>query len=87
MRCHARRGDRATALLKPEPGVQPTVATRLTYREILDLDAEAPAVPARPRTAVYPLVGRQRECQAPTFRPLHFLDRTTTSHRRLVLLC
>ena len=51
MRCHARRGERATALhlyqqcaalLKKELGVQPSAATRLTYREILDLDAEAP---------------------------------------------
>ena len=51
MRCHARRGERAAALhlyqqcaatLKKELGVQPSAATRLTYREILDLDAEAP---------------------------------------------
>jgi hypothetical protein len=33
----------------------------MTYREILDLDAEAPPVPAPPRTAVYPLVGRHGE--------------------------
>lgn len=73
MRCHARRGDRATALhhyqqcaalLKKELGIQPSAATRATYREILDLDAEAPAVPAPPRTAVYPLVGRQAEWHA-----------------------
>ena len=73
MRCHARRGERATALhlyqqcaalLKKELGIQPSAATRLTYREILDLDAAAPVIPAPPRTAVYPLVGRQSEWQA-----------------------
>jgi DNA-binding SARP family transcriptional activator len=73
MRCHARRGERATALhlyqqcaavLKKELGIQPSAATRITYREILDLDAAAPALPAPPRTAVYPLVGRQPEWQA-----------------------
>jgi len=73
MRCHARRGDRATALhhyqqcaalLKKELGIQPSAATRATYREILDLDAEAPAIPAPPRTAVYPLVGRHAEWHA-----------------------
>ena len=32
--------------------------TRLTYREVLDLDAEAPAVRRRRARAVYPLVGR-----------------------------
>jgi DNA-binding SARP family transcriptional activator len=73
MRCHARRGDRATALhlyqqcaavLKKELGIQPSAATRMTYREILDLDAAAPVIPAPPRTAVYPLVGRRPEWQA-----------------------
>jgi DNA-binding SARP family transcriptional activator len=73
MRCHARRGERATALhlyqqcaalLKKELGIQPSAATRITYREILDLDAAAPAVPAPPRPAVYPLVGRQSEWHA-----------------------
>jgi DNA-binding SARP family transcriptional activator len=73
MRCHARRGERATALhlyqqcaavLKKELGIQPSAATRITYREILDLDAAAPVIPAPPRTAVYPLVGRQSEWQA-----------------------
>src|SRR5678815_5895696 len=68
MRCHARRGDRATALhlyqhwaaiLKRELGAQPSAATRATYREILDFN-EAPPSPAPPRTSVYPLVGRQR---------------------------
>ena len=74
MRCHARRGERATALhvyqqcaalLKQELGIQPSAATRITYREILDLDAAptATATPAPPRTVVYPLVGRQREWQ------------------------
>jgi len=70
MRCHARRGERATALhlyqqcaavLKKELGIQPSAATRITYREILDLDAAAAVIPAPPRTAVYPLVGRQSE--------------------------
>ena len=50
MRCHARRGERATALhlyqqctalLRKDLGVGPSAQTRLTYREILDLDAEA----------------------------------------------
>ena len=72
MRCHARRGQRATALhiyqqcaalLKKELGVQPSVATRMTYREILDLDAAASVTPPTPRSAVYPLVGRQTEWQ------------------------
>lgn len=70
MRCQARRGQRATALhlyqqcaalLKKELGVQPSAATRMTYREILGLDASVPVVPAAPRTAVYPLVGRHAE--------------------------
>ncbi|HVQ14334.1 MAG TPA: AAA family ATPase, partial [Vicinamibacterales bacterium] len=69
MRCHARRGDRATALhlyqqwtalLKRELGAQPSAATRATYREILDL-GEAPPSPAPPRTSVYPIVGRHSE--------------------------
>jgi DNA-binding SARP family transcriptional activator len=73
MRCHARRGERAaalhlyqqcTAVLKKELGIQPSAPTRITYREILDLDATAPAVPAPPRTALYPLVGRQSEWQS-----------------------
>src|SRR4030095_13089047 len=73
MRCHARRGERATALhlyqqwsalLKRELGAQPSAATRLTYREILDLDAEAPPHPAPPRTTVYALVGRHAEFRA-----------------------
>src|SRR5262245_59662586 len=73
MRCHARRGERATALhlyqecaalLKKELAIQPSAATRMTYREILDLDAEAPIVPASPRPAVYPLVGRHAEWHA-----------------------
>jgi len=70
MRCHARRGDRATALhlyqqctalLKRELGTQPSAATRATYREILNLEAEASPIPAPPRTSVYPLVGRHAE--------------------------
>ncbi len=90
MRCHARRGERATALhlyqqcaalLKKELGVQPSAATRITYREILDLDAAAPATPAPPRTAVYPLVGRQPEWNA-------LLDawRTAATGRRLFVI-
>ena len=73
MRCHARRGERATALhlyqqcaalLKKELGVQPSASTRMTYREILDLDDAAPSVHSPPRTVVYPLVGRQSEWNA-----------------------
>ncbi|MEQ1909154.1 MAG: BTAD domain-containing putative transcriptional regulator [Vicinamibacterales bacterium] len=73
MRCHARRGERAAALhlyqqcaalLKKELGVQPSAATRMTYREILDLDAAVPIAPAPPRTSVYPLVGRSAEWHA-----------------------
>jgi DNA-binding SARP family transcriptional activator len=72
MRCHARRGERAAALhlyqecaalLKKELGIQPSAATRLTYREILDLDEATRPVPAPPQSAVYPLVGRAREWQ------------------------
>jgi DNA-binding SARP family transcriptional activator len=73
MRCHARYGGRATALhlyqqcaalLKRELGIQPSAATRATYREILDLDAETPFILPAPRTVVYPLVGRNAEWQA-----------------------
>jgi DNA-binding SARP family transcriptional activator len=73
MRCHARRGDRATALhlyqqcaalLKTDLGIQPSAATRATYREVLDLDAEATVIPAPPRTVAYPLVGRDAEWHA-----------------------
>ena len=70
MRCHARRGERATALhlyqrcaalLKTEIGIQPSAATRMTYREILDLDPAAPVIPAPPRAGIFPLVGRHVE--------------------------
>jgi tetratricopeptide (TPR) repeat protein len=75
MRCHARRGERATALhlyqrlaslLKQELDVQPSTATRRTYREILDVevtdeDAAPSAALVPPRTAVYPLAGRSVE--------------------------
>lgn len=73
MRCHARRGDRATALhlyqqwtalLKRELGAQPSAATRATYREILDLGETPPSSQAPPRTSVYPLVGRHAEFRA-----------------------
>jgi DNA-binding SARP family transcriptional activator/tetratricopeptide (TPR) repeat protein len=71
MHAHARRGERAIALhlyqectsvLKQELGVQPSAATRLVYRDILEGDAatSTPAV-VPPRTLVYPLVGRQAE--------------------------
>src|SRR4029077_579519 len=71
MRCHARRGERATALhlyqrcaslLKQELDVQPRAATRRTYREILDVDDAAPAAALVPApTDVYPLAGRSAE--------------------------
>lgn len=73
MRCHAHRGERATALhlyqecaalLKRELGIQPSAATRATYREILDLSAEAHVIPAPPRTVAYSLVGRDAEWHA-----------------------
>jgi len=74
MRAHARRGERATALhlyqecasvLRQELGVQPSAATRLAYREILEGDAAVSTqVVAPPRTLVYPLVGRQPEWAA-----------------------
>jgi DNA-binding SARP family transcriptional activator len=73
MRCHARRGERATALhlyqqcaalLKKELGIQPSAAIRFTYREALEIDTEAPAVSPSPRTSVYPLAGRRAEWQA-----------------------
>ena len=44
-----------------ELGIQPSAATRLTYRDVLDLDATEPAIPPPPRTAAYPLVGRDTE--------------------------
>ena len=70
MRCHARRGERATALhlyqqcaalVKKELGVQPSAATRATYREILDLDADASSASPTPPAATYALVGRDAE--------------------------
>jgi DNA-binding SARP family transcriptional activator/predicted ATPase len=74
MRCHAQRGERAaalhlyqrcSALLKQELDVQPSAPTRMTYREILDLDDQAPAAAlVPPRIAVYPLVGRAAEWSA-----------------------
>ena len=84
MRCHARRGERATALhlyqqcaatLKRELDVQPSAATRGTYREILELADDAPGMPvAPPPVAVFPLVGRERRMvggdgRAPACRP------------------
>jgi DNA-binding SARP family transcriptional activator len=70
MRCHAQRGERATALhlyqqcaalVKKELGVQPSAATRATYREILDLDAEPSTASPSPPAASYALVGRDAE--------------------------
>ena len=91
MRCHARRGDRATALhlyqqwtalLKRELGAQPSAVTRATYREILNLEAEASPTPAPPRTSVYPLVGRHTE-----FRTLlNAWYSAATGHPSLVLI-
>ncbi|PYR37658.1 MAG: hypothetical protein DMF90_06025, partial [Acidobacteria bacterium] len=74
MRCHGKRGERATALhvyqqcasvLKRELGVQPGPETRLVYRELLeDAESEAAPPPPPPRTLTYPLVGRQTEWTA-----------------------
>jgi predicted ATPase/DNA-binding SARP family transcriptional activator len=71
MRCHAQRGERAvalhlyhqcTALLKQELDAQPGAATRMTYRDILNLGDEVPATAfVPPRTVVYALIGRQAE--------------------------
>jgi DNA-binding SARP family transcriptional activator len=70
MRSHAGLGERGAALhayqqcaaiLKRELGVQPSAATRATYRGILDLDSTAAAIPMPPGTAVFPLVGRDAE--------------------------
>ena len=70
IRCHARRGERTTALhvyqecaalLKRELGVQPSAATRMAYREVLDLDVEPVVAPAVPGSTSYPLVGRDEE--------------------------
>ena len=72
MRCHARRGERATALhvyqqcaavLKRELGIPPSAATRATYREILEL-GETPVIAPPPETMAYPLVGRTAEWHA-----------------------
>ena len=71
MRCHAKRGERATALhvyhrcasvLKRELGVQPSAATRVVYRELLeDQESDSLAPPPAPRTTTYPIIGRQAE--------------------------
>jgi DNA-binding SARP family transcriptional activator len=70
MRSHARRGERATALhlyqqcaslLKQELDVQPSAATRRTYREILDLDEAPASALVLPRTVMYSLAGREAE--------------------------
>jgi DNA-binding SARP family transcriptional activator len=37
--------QQCAALLKKELGIQPSAATRITYREILELDAGGPADP------------------------------------------
>ncbi len=91
MRCQARYGGRATALhvyqqcaalLKKELGIQPSAATRATYREIVDLDAEALVVPAAPRTVLYPLVGRSAEWRA----LLHAWHTASTGRPELFLI-
>ncbi len=91
MRCHARRGERAAALhlyqqcaatLKKELGIQPSAATRLTYREVLDLDTAATTSAAPPRTVVYPLVGRQAEWQT----LLSAWRATSTGRMRMALI-
>ncbi|MEO8483703.1 MAG: AAA family ATPase [Acidobacteriota bacterium] len=92
MRCHARRGDRATALhlyqqcaalLKKDLGIAPSAATRMTYREILDLDAATPAsVPTSPRATMYPLVGRHGEWRT----LLTAWHDANAGHSRLVLI-
>jgi DNA-binding SARP family transcriptional activator len=74
MRCHAHRGERANALhvfqrcattLKKELGVQPSAATRMTYRELLDLeDAAASGAPSLPAAGLFPLVGRAQQWTA-----------------------
>ena len=73
MRCHARRGERATALhvyqqcaalVKKELGVQPSAATRATYREILDLDVDEASARPAPPAATYAFVGRDAEWRA-----------------------
>ena len=71
MRCHAGRGERALALhvyhrcasvLKQELGVQPSAATRIAYRELLEIEeAEPSAALPTPRKVTYPLFGRQPE--------------------------
>ena len=85
VRCHARRGERATALhlyqqcaatLKKELGIQPSAATRLMYREMLDADTAESVTAPPPRTAVYPLAGRQAE-----WHTLLNAWRTTTADR------
>ncbi len=73
MRCHARRGERATALhlyqqcaalFRKELGVEPSAATRQTYREVLELDEVAAVVPPPARPNMYRLVGRALEWEA-----------------------
>jgi hypothetical protein len=68
-----RRGERAgcctyqqcaAILVKKELGVQPSAATRATYREILDLDADASSASLAPPAATYALVGRDAEWRA-----------------------
>jgi DNA-binding SARP family transcriptional activator len=70
MRVHARRGDRAAALqafaqcsevLQRELGVQPSAATRILHREVLDVELSAAAPRPRAAPATYPLVGRADE--------------------------
>jgi DNA-binding SARP family transcriptional activator/tetratricopeptide (TPR) repeat protein len=74
MRCHAHRGERASALhvfhrcattFKRELGVQPSAATRMAYRELLDLeDAVSAGAPSLPAAGLFPLVGRAQSWAA-----------------------
>jgi DNA-binding SARP family transcriptional activator len=71
MRCHAERGERATALhtyhrcvaiLRREVGIEPGTAVRAAYRDLIEQEeADAASPPQPPRTSTYPLIGRQTE--------------------------
>jgi DNA-binding SARP family transcriptional activator len=92
MRCHAHRGERANALhvfqrcattLKRELGVQPSAATRMAYRELLDLeDAAATSAPSLPAAGLYPLVGRAPQWTA----LLNAWDACTRGRSHVVLI-
>ena len=70
MRCHARRGQRATALhlyqecvalLRKELGIAPGAQTRRVYQEIVDGDGADRVLPPAPTASVYPLIGRAQD--------------------------